>query len=363
MPSGPPPARTTAGASRVQSTSAQARQLIAHVSHNENVKLQLNIGMAENPRIWPIFDGRVRADGIDLLPRELFPSVLFWRQLKFGDFDIAEMSMSTLMMAVAAGDERWIGIPVFTTRKMFHTEILVRRDAGIARPADLKGKRVGVPEYQQTAALWTRGALEHEFGVRARDMEWWMERVPSHSHRGAVGFEPPAGVLIKQVPAEKSLGAMMLAGEIDATVHYIQRTNLVDRSTADLAAHPEIRPLFADPLAEGVRYYRKTGLLPINHGMVVKRALAERHPWIVLNVLKAFERANEIAERDRLEQAQYHIATGRLAAEALRPPLVRHGVKANRLVLESAAQYSQEQGLTPRRVRLEELFAPSALDQ
>jgi 4,5-dihydroxyphthalate decarboxylase len=327
------------------------------------MNLQLSIGMAENPRSWPIFDGRVKADGIDLLPSEVFPSELFWRQLKFGDFDLAEMSMSTLMMAVAAGDSRWVGIPVFTTRRLFHTEILVRRAAKIDKPADLKGKRVGVPEYQQTAALWARGALEHEFGVKARDMEWWMERVPSHSHRGAVGFEPPPGVTIKQVPAEKSLGSMMLSGEIDATVHYIRRTNLVDRSTADLAAHPEIRPLFADPVAEGVRYYRKTGLLPINHGMVLKREIAERHPWVVLNVLKAFERANELADRERLEHARYHIDTGLASAESLGTPLVKHGVKANRLVLDTAAQYSQEQGLTPRRVKLEELFAPSSLEQ
>ena len=122
-------------------------------------------------------------------------------------------------------------------------------------------------------------------------------------------------------------------------------------------------PLFADPLAEGVRYYRKTGLLPINHGMVAKRSLVEQHPWIVLNVLKAFERANDIAERERVEHAQYHIATGLIGADALRTQLVKHGVKANRLVLETAAQYSQEQGLTPRRVRLEELFAPSAIEQ
>jgi len=305
----------------------------------------------------------VKADGIDLVPSPVFPSELFWRQLKFGDFDIAEMSMSSLMMAVAAGDARWVGLPVFTTRKLFHTEILVRRAAGIDKAADLKGRRVGVPEYQQTAALWTRGALEHEFGVRARDMEWWMERVPSHSHRGAVGFTPPAGVTIRQVPAEKNLGTMMLAGEIDATVHYLANANLVDRSRIDLWNHPEIRSLFPDPVAEGVRYYKKTALLPINHGMVVKRSLAERHPWIVLNVLKAFERANDIAERERLEHAQYHIAAGLLAPEAVRTQLVKHGVKANRLVLETAAQYSQEQGLTPRRVRLEELFAPSALDQ
>ena len=327
------------------------------------MNLQLSIGMAENPRTWPIFDGRVKADGIDLLPSEVFPSELFWRQLKFGDFDLAEMSMSTLMMAVAAGDQRWVGLPIFTTRKLFHTEILVRRAAKIEKPADLKGKRVGVPEYQQTAALWARGALEHEFGVRARDMEWWMERVPSHSHRGAVGFEPPPGVTIKQVPAQKSLGSMMLSGEIDATVHYIRRTNLVDRSTADLAAHPDIRSLFEDPIAEGVRYYRKTGLLPINHGMVVKRSIAERHPWVVLNVLKAFEGANAIAEQERLEQARYHVDTGLVPAEGLRTTLVKHGVKANRLVLETAAQYSQEQGLTPRRVKLEELFAASALEQ
>ena len=327
------------------------------------MKLPLSLGMAANPRTWPIFDGRVKADGIDLLPSPVFASELFWRQLKFGDFDVAEMSMSSLMMALAAGDRRWVGLPVFTTRKLFHTEILVRRAAGIEKPADLKGRRVGVPEYQQTAALWTRGALEHEFGVRPGDLEWWMERVPSHSHRAAVGFDAPPGVAIRQVPAQKNLGTMILAGEIDAIVHYIVNPNLVDRSTADLWRHPDIRPLFADPLAEGVRYYRKTGLLPINHGMVVKRELAERHPWVILNLLKAFERANDIAERERLEHARYHVEAGLVDGKNLAIPLVRHGVRANRLVLETAAQYSQEQGLTPRRVALEELFAPSTLDQ
>ena len=213
------------------------------------MNLQLSIGMAANPRTWPVFDARVKPDGIDLVPSAVHPSELFWRQLKFGDFDVSEMSMSSLMMAKAQGDERWAGLPVFTTRKLFHTEILVRRGAGIEKPADLKGRRVGVPEYQQTAALWTRGALEHEFDVRARDMQWWMERVPSHSHRGAVGFDAPQGVTINQVPAEKSLGGMMLASELDAVVHYILRSNLVDRSTADLWNHPDIQPLFKDPVA------------------------------------------------------------------------------------------------------------------
>ena len=327
------------------------------------MNLQLSIGMAANPRTWPIFDGRVKADGIDLVASPVFPSELFWRQLKFGDFDVSEMSMSSLMMAVAAGDQRWVGLPVFTTRKLFHTEILVRRDSGIEQPSQLKGKRVGVPEYQQTAALWTRGALEHEFGVRARDMEWWMERTPTHSHRSAVGFEPPAGVKINQVPAEKSLGSMIVAGEIDAIVHYISNRNLVDRSRVDLSNHPDVRPIFPDPVAEGVRYWKKTGLLPINHGMVVKREIAEKHPWVLLNLLKAFDEANAIAERERMEHAQYHVATGLVSELALRTPLVKHGVRANRLVLETAAQYSHEQGLTPRRVKLDELFAPSTLEQ
>src|SRR5437762_13563445 len=130
------------------------------------MNLQLSIGMAGNPRTWPIFDGRVKADGIDLLPSEVFPSELFWRQLKFGDFDLAEMSMSTLMMAVAAGDQRWVGLPIFTTRKLFHTEMLVRRAAKIEKPADLWCKRVCVQEYHQHEAIVQRCALEHELGVR-----------------------------------------------------------------------------------------------------------------------------------------------------------------------------------------------------
>ena len=135
----------------------------------------------------------MKPDGIDLVPTVIHPSEMFWRQLKFQDFDISEMSMSSLMMATAQGNDDWVGIPIFTTRKFFHTEILVRKDAGINEPKDLKGKRVGVPEYQQTAALWTRGVLQHEFGVHQSEMEHWMERVPTHSHGGADRLQAAAG--------------------------------------------------------------------------------------------------------------------------------------------------------------------------
>jgi len=330
------------------------------------MNLQLSIAMAANPRTWPIFDGRIKPKGIDWVPNIVYPSELFWRQLKFAEFDVSEMSFSSLIMGVASGDDRFVGLPVFTTKRFFHAYVLVRRDAGIESPADLKGKRVGVPEYQQTAALWTRGALDHEFGVAPRDMEFWMERVPSHSHRGAVGFETPPGVVIKQIPAEKSIGSMMISGELQAAIHYTVNDNLIDRSTANLWAEPAIKPLFPDVAAECARYYAKTGIFPINHGMVVKREIVERHPWVVLNLLEAFNRSNEIAERERIAQADYHAAAGLLGAgadKALRTPLLRHGVVANRKVLETAAAYSLEQGLTPRLVKLEEVFAASTLEQ
>ena len=158
-----------------------------------------------------------------------------------------------------------------------------------------------MPEYQQTAALWSRAALQHEFGVEPKDMEFWMERPPSRSHGGATGFKPPPGVTVNQIPLEKSIGSMMVSGELDAVIFYLLDPNLVDRSTIDLHSHPDIKPLFPDPWAEGVRYYRKTGLYPINHGMVIKRELAEKHPWAITNILKAFKQANDIAEKQRLE--------------------------------------------------------------
>src|SRR5689334_14781503 len=112
-----------------------------------NMDLPLSLGMSENPRTRPIFDGKVKADGINLICTSVHPSELFWRQLRFADFDVSEMSLSAHLMAVANGDDRWVGIPVFTTRKMFQVGVLVRKDRGIDKPADLKGKKMGVPEY------------------------------------------------------------------------------------------------------------------------------------------------------------------------------------------------------------------------
>jgi 4,5-dihydroxyphthalate decarboxylase len=328
--------------------------------------LQLSIGITNNPRTWPILDGTAKPDGIDLVKSIVPPSELFWRQLRFGDFDVSEMSFSSLLMTMARGDERWIGLPVFTTRYFFQTWALKRKDRGINSPSDLKGKRVGVPEYQQTAALWSRGILQHEFGVRPQDVEYWMERVPERSHAGAVGFKAPPGVTIHQIPPEKSIGSMLAAGELDATLMYFPGHGIIDRSTIDLSHHPDVAPLFPDPIAEGTRYFRKTGLYPINHGMIVRRSIAEKEPWVVLNLLHAFQHAADIANEQRMAQTEYHVACGLLPPEAkaaLATTAVRHGIKFNRKILETAAQYSHEQGLTPRVLKLEEVFAAQTLDQ
>ena len=328
--------------------------------------LRLSIALANNPRTWPIMDGTVKPDGIDLIPTSVHGSEIFWRQLKFAEFDVSEMSFSSLMMAMAHGDDRWIGLPIFTTRMFFHTGILVRKDAGIEEPADLKGKRVGVPEYQQTAALWTRGVLQHEFGVEPKDMEFWMERVPAISHGGSTGFKTPPGVTIHQIPIESNIGTMMLSGELQATLLYLRDPNLVDRSTADLDNHPDIKTLFPHPVEEGIRYYQKTGIYPINHGMVLRRSVADEHPWAALNILKAYIQANELTNRQRMEHVEYYVRAGLVnegSADALKQSLVRHGIRANRMVLETAAQYSHEQGLTPRLMNLEDVFAKTTMDQ
>lgn len=336
------------------------------------MNITLSAALTNNPRTWPILDGRVKIEGAHLVPTVLHPSEMFWRQLTFAEFDISEMSISSLMMAKSKGDDRFVGVPVFTTRRFFHTSMLVRRDAKIDQPSDLNGKRVGVPEYQQTAALWTRAVLRHEFGVVDSDMEYWMERAPEKSHGGATGFKPPAGVTVQRVAPDKSLGSMMLSGELQAVIHYLAHganspdKNVVDRSTVDLKGHPDIKALFPDPVAEGVRYYRKTGIYPINHGMVIKRELYEKHPWLVLNILKAFNEANAIANRERAEHVEYYFETGALPADAKKAaaaPIVLHGVAANRKTLETIARCSNEQGLTPRVMKLDEIFAASTLDQ
>jgi 4,5-dihydroxyphthalate decarboxylase len=327
--------------------------------------LELSLALSDNPNTRPLIDGHVEAEGIRLIPTAVHPSEMFWRQLRFGEFDVSEMSMSSLTIATSKGPTPWVMIPVFTTREFFHLRALVRVASGIKTPADLKGKRVGVPEYQQTAAIWGRGVLQHEFGVHARDIEWFMERTPEKSHGGATEFTPPAGVTVNRIPASTNIGEMLVRGELDATLLYLTHRNLVDRSRIDFSNDPRVRPLFADRAAEGRRYYAKTGIYQINHAVVVRRSLIERHPWLALNLYAAFAaaRADVLRSGNAMLRPYYELGlVGSEVARALSTDPMAYGIKANRTVLETIAQYVHEQGLTARRVALEELFAGSTLD-
>lgn len=327
-------------------------------------KLQLSLIMSPNDRSRPILDGSVQPEGIDLTTTSATPGEIFWRQLHAAEFDVSEMSLSSLYIVTAKGDSPWVAIPVFPIRRFFHTEIFVRANAGIERPEDLKGKRIGVPEYQQTAALWTRGALQHEFGVRPEDMHWYMERTPETSHGGATGFQPPPGVDFQYIPPSKNIGQMIVDGELDATAFYVAHANLLDRSSVDLSRHPAARRLFRDPEGEAIRYFEKTSIQPINHTVVMRREIVERYPWVPLNIYQAFLEAKEAVRTSARELAAPYFRLGLLPREARKAfdaDPYPYGIQNNKGVLETIAEYSHEQGLTPRRVALEEVFAANTL--
>lgn len=328
-------------------------------------RLDLSIALSDNERTRPLIEGHVVPQGVRLLTTVVHPSEMFWRQLKYADFDVSEMSISSLLIAASRGDFRWVAIPVFTFRMFFHTRILIRNDRGITRPEDLRGKRVAVPEYQQTSAIWSRGILQHEFGVDPRDVEWFMERTPDMSHGGATGFSAPEGVRLNRIPPSTNIGELLSGGDVDATLLYLTNTNLVDRSRIDISRVPQVQHLFADPVAEGRRYYAKTGIYPINHTVVVRRELLEKHPWLALNLYSGFLDAKSFVAQRAREALVPWLETGALGEAAdgglMADPLA-YGVRAARPVLETIAQYLQEQGLTERRVAIEDVFAKTVLD-
>ena len=327
-------------------------------------KLKLTCALSSNPRTQPIHDGRVKAEAIELETTALHPSEMFFRQLKYAEFDVSEMSCSSLSIATSQGPTQWVGIPVFTTRMFFHTHIMVRTDRGIDQPADLAGKRMGVPEFQQTAALWTRAALRSEYGVDARSMKWHMERNPDQSHGGATGFAPPAGIDLQYVPKEKNLGQMIIDGELDAT-RWIDARNLIDRSSVNPLTSPNVRYLFPDPAAEAARYFAKTNIYPINHCVVVRRSIVEKYPWVVLNLYSMFEAAKTYSYKALDTSLEPYFESGLLdggAKSTLRTDLLPYGVKRNRHVLETITRSNFEDGLANRQVGLDELFSPNTMD-
>jgi 4,5-dihydroxyphthalate decarboxylase len=326
-------------------------------------RLKISACLSRNPMTAPL--ANLSPEGIDWHLSYVHPSEMFWRQLKFADFDVSEMSLATLLIGWAQGKRDWVALPIFTTRRFFHTSIVVRRGAGIESPADLRGKRVGVPEYQQTSALWSRSVLQHDFGVHPSEMKWFMERPAELSHGGSTGFTPPPGVDFSYVQPGETLAGMMARGELDASFVHLTENNLIDRSTGAADRKADVLPLFPDPRAEGQRYLAAHGLFPINHCVVVRRELVEQHPWVVLNLYAAFEQAKRSTLTGAAELFGLYETAGIVgAADVDRATIadpVPYGFQGQEAALRGASRYLVEQGLMESEVDVREIFAEQTL--
>ncbi len=310
-----------------------------------------------------ILEGAVIPDGIDLIPSDVYSGELIWRQISSAEFDIAQMSVTSLLMLAERGDSPWVALPVFPFRSFPHSLFQVREDANIQDPKDLHGKNVGVSEYMMTMAVWSRGVLKDEFGVEAEKLTWYEERLESIGK--VFGYQAPAGVIIHQIPQEKTIGSMLAAGELDGSAIATAGTTLLDRTGVSVSALPKMRPLFPDPLAESARYFQKTGITPINHCVAVRKSVLERHPWVALNLYHAFLAAKDQLFAPARELVESYFQFGYLPLErrqSLPADSFPYGIKANRKTLETMARYGYEQNLTSRLVGLEEIFSPNTMD-
>ncbi len=326
--------------------------------------IELSAAFTVNERTRPLLDGSVAPAGITLRLSPMESAEMFWRQLEFGEFDVSEMSLSALSCLVADGKSDWVALPVFTLRRFYHTQLLVRADAGIQTPADLRGMRAGVPDYIQTSVVWARGVLADEYGVQPSDLTWVMEREADRSLGGALGFVPPADLRFSFLAPDKSLDRMLLDGELDVLFHYITARNLVDRSRADLHADSRVRTLYPDVAAEAIRYHAATGMYPVNHTVVVRRSVLERYPWAALNIVDAFNAATERVLRRLVDGLGPYVGAG-IVAKSVRDAVAvdpwPYSVRRSRKELDTLLRYLHEQHITSRRVDAEELFAAATL--
>lgn len=334
-------------------------------------KLTLSFISAFNERVEPLMDGTVQPEGMELIPTYSSPGETFWRQLKFQEFEIGEMSMSSYLIARSRGVDM-VALPVFPSRRFFHTELAVHIDSGVREPGDLAGKRIGVAEYQQTAALWTRGILEHDFGVSQYKVDWYMERTEELSHGGATGFTPPPGISLRRIPPDKSLASMLVNHELDAAAiggPWARAATIIDRSRRIPGTGGDwskVKPLFPDRMAEGARLFKKYGYIPVNHTYTIRGDIYRKYPWAAFNLYSAFVKAKALVQEKLAERIPSALIFGpeylSMTREIFGDDPFPYGVKANRPMLELMIEYSHEQGLTPAKMKVEELFAESTLE-
>jgi 4,5-dihydroxyphthalate decarboxylase len=309
-------------------------------------------------RTRPLIDGRVVPEGIDLTYLPMRPDEAFFRMVRFKEFDASEMCMAATFIGWSRGERDFVAIPIFPSRMFRHACLYVNKHAGVRHPWDLKGKRLGVPEYQITAAVWVRACLQHDYHVLPREVEWFTGGVNQPWPEEGIPLRPPPGVKVTPIGSHRTLNTMLLQGEIDALLcpalpqAFLEHRDKVDR------LFPNFREVEAD-------YYKRTGIIPIMHTVVIRRDVYERQPFVARSLCAAFCRAQDVANRALYSTDALPVSL--VWAHALFEEdraffgdhLWDHGLEENRMVLEALLQSCGEQGLLAGPLRLDEVFAPS----
>lgn len=321
--------------------------------------LVLSFACAPYDRIFPLVNGVVRPEGIELIYLPLEVEEIFWRQVRHDEFDVSEMSLSSYIIAKSYGDERFTAIPVFTSRMFRHSSIYVNKK--IENPEDLKGKTVGVPEYQLTAIVWARGILQHQYGVYPKEIRWRYGGLEVPGREEKIKLQLPPEIDYGPIPPGKTLSEMLERGEIDAIISPRAPSCYIRGST-------HVKRLFENYKEVEKKYFEETGIFPIMHTVVLKKAVYERHPWIANSLYKAFVEAKNICMENLKKLNALHAMLPWLNAEM--DETVRlmgddywpYGVEKNKKTIDTLCQFSFEQGLSKRRVTVEELFAKETFE-
>ena len=341
--------------------------------------LNLKLGLTKNPRFEPLIDGRVKSDKLNLNIHVTTPPELFFNNLKNDEFDVFEMSLSEYLITreQAKGDRwQWQALPIFPAKAFVWMTLFVNTAAGIRELADLKDKRVGIPDYVMTAGLWFRVILKELCGIEPKEISWYIGRVLDLSHGGLLGMaaKPPAGVSVTWLTAAQTFDVMLDKGEIDAAYGFAPRhdpklmTLNIDRyGGTPLDGNPHLRRMFADGGLSVVQaYFKKTGIVPANHVIVAQRRALEQNAWLPNEIVKIFSESKRIAyERANFGSPAYLYFenSARASQEAMvgADPFP-FGIEKNRKMLETLFSNSHQEGLTERLAKIEEVFFPGLLD-
>jgi 4,5-dihydroxyphthalate decarboxylase len=320
--------------------------------------IPITVAFGDYDRVRALREGTVGIAGCAVTYATVEANALFVRNLKSQEFDVSEMSFSTYITLKALNAHHYTAVPVFLSRAFRHSAIFVRTDR-IESPADLKGKRVGTPEYLTTMLVWMRGLLSDEYGIAPSDLRWRLGGMEQPSQK-TTPPEPVSGVEIENISTDKTLAGMLADGELDAL--FTARP-----PSCFLKGAPNVGRLFADTRAVEQAYYRKSGVYPLMHAVGIRNSLVEQHPWMARAVLDAFLKAKEIALANLQKLAAFSVTLPWVEAEyratqaVLGKDIWPYGLEENRKAIETLCRYLHEQGFTQRLMRVEELFAPMDL--